>query len=73
MKTSGSWDHSRQPSLLAPARWARFALVGVAAASIASASLGQAKPEAVTEDGIIAGTMNIDFATRTSRDSSGRS
>ncbi|MBY0111301.1 MAG: hypothetical protein K2Y21_00660 [Phycisphaerales bacterium] len=71
MNMSGSWDRSHQSSVLAPARWGRFALVGIAAASIASASMGQAKPETVTEDGIIAGTMNIDFATRTSRDSSG--
>lgn len=46
------------------------ALLGLSAA-IASSAWAQDAPQQITKDGVIAGTMNIEFKTRTSEDTSG--
>lgn len=51
--------------------WRRFGLAGATALAVCGAAMGQTKPEPMTEDGVIAGTMNIDFDTRTKLDTSG--
>lgn len=50
---------------------ARLLIAAMAAGSIAGSASAQAKPEAGSEDGVITGTMTIDFGTRTSQDRSG--
>ncbi|MCC6322855.1 MAG: hypothetical protein IT438_15635 [Phycisphaerales bacterium] len=45
--------------------------VVLSAAAIGAPSVYNAEPEKITEDGVIAGTMDIQFNTRTSKDTSG--
>ena len=48
-----------------------FVVALVALCMLASAALVRAQAEALTEDDVIAGTMNIEFKTRTNLDQSG--
>jgi hypothetical protein len=55
-----------------PTLWTRALLIaGASATLLAPAALAQNKPEPISEDAIIAGSMNIEFGTRTNTDRSG--
>ncbi|MDX2131598.1 MAG: hypothetical protein SFY69_06075 [Planctomycetota bacterium] len=54
------------------AGWCRRVVAAVAAVATAGAAWAQGQPAPLTEDNVIVGTMDIEFATRTNLDTTGK-